>query len=345
MESTHQPDASRIMQVGLGFWASKTLLAATKLGVFTLLGERARTADEIKNELHLNPNGLYVRDFLDALTSLDFLERRGNGTEATYANTPDTHAFLNKHQPHYIGGFLEMANDREYKFWGDLEEGLVTGQPQNEIKTTGKSSFEAIYESPERLAQFADAMSSIQKGGFAAFTEKFNFSPYRTLADAGGCAGLLSAMVAARHPHMRCTTMDLPQLEPFAKDTASQLGVADRVTVQNGDFFTEPLPHADVITMGNILHSFDLESKKMLIRKAYDALSDNGCLVVIEQIMDNERRHNTSALLMSLNMLIESDGGFNYTEADYTQWVTEAGFRKTEFIHLAGPVSAAIARK
>ncbi|SDJ92439.1 Ubiquinone/menaquinone biosynthesis C-methylase UbiE [Catalinimonas alkaloidigena] len=334
-----------IIQVGLSFWSSKTLLAATKLGLFTHLSEKPLTAEQIKQKLGLNQKGLYVRDFLDALYSMGFLERTGSGESVLYQNTPDTAAFLDKNQPAYLGGFLEMANDREYKFWGDLEEGLKTGNPQNEIKYTGKESFEAIYDNPISLAQFTEAMSGIQKLSFMAFANSFDFSGYKTLVDAGGSAGLLSALVAQQHPHMHCTTFDLPQLEPFAKATAETYGVADRVTVLNGDFFNEPFPTADVVTMGNILHSFDLEKKKMLLQKAYEALPANGCLVIIEMILDNERRENTFGLLMSLNMLIESDGGFNYTQNEFRQWVSEAGFTSVKFIPLGGPVSAAVAYK
>lgn len=341
--SNHQPDATAIMQVALGFWPSKTLLAAVKLNLFTLLGEESLTASQIQRGLALH--GKYLYDFLDTLTSLGFLERKGIGQSALYANTEETAFFLDKNKPAYIGGFLEMANDREYRFWADLEEGLKTGKPQNEIKTTGKESFQAIYEDPKRLKQFTEAMSGIQKGSFMAFANKFDFSSYRTLLDVGGSGGLLSALVASKHPHMYCTTYDLPQLEALALQTIDAMGVSSKVSIQSGNFFTESFPEAQVITMGNILHSFDLEAKQMLIGKAYEALPKNGCLVVIEMIMDNERRSNTMALLMSLNMLIESDGGFNYTESEFVNWVRKAGFQETKFIHLAGPVSAAIAYK
>ncbi|WPP50173.1 methyltransferase [Catalinimonas niigatensis] len=340
-----QVDPFKIIQVGLSFWSSKTLLAATKLGLFTYLSEQPLTAEQVKSKLGLNKEGLYIRDFLDALYSMGFLERIGEGTDAVYHNTPDTEMFLDKKNPAYLGGFLEMANDREYKFWGDLEEGLKTGQPQNEVKYTGKSSFEAIYENPESLSQFTEAMSGIQKLSFMAFAEKFNFSDHCTLLDAGGSAGLLSALVAQKHAHMQCTTFDLPQLEPFAKATAEKLGVADRVKVLNGDFFNESFPKADVVTMGNILHSFDLKAKKMLISKAYEALPAGGCMVIIEMILDNERKENTFGLLMSLNMLIESDGGFNYTQNQFRQWTSEAGFKSVDFIPLGGPISAAVAYK
>jgi hypothetical protein len=324
-------NSNRIMQVGMGFWASKTLLAAVKLNLFTHLSKEPMTAEQVKNKLGLNKKGLYVRDFLDALVSMNFLEREGSGESATYRNSAETGAFLVKDTPGYLGGFLEMANDREYKFWGDLEEGLLTGEPQNEIKYTGKSSFEAIYASPEALRNFAQAMGALQMENFQAFVDRFDFSPYRTLHDFGGSSGIFSALVARKNPHMRCTTFDLPGLVP------------DRVTARGLDFFAEELPGADVISMNNVLNSFDMSLKRMLIEKAARALKEGGVYIAIENFIDNDRRHNTFGLLMSLNMLIESDGGFCHTEAEFADWLKESGFRKVEFLPLNPITSAAIA--
>ncbi|MFF8848270.1 methyltransferase [Streptomyces sp. NPDC015127] len=341
---SRQPNPSALMQTGLGFWASKTLLAATKLELFTFIGDNYRTPEEIRLSLGLHGHALL--DFLDSLTSLGFLERYGTGAQVKYGNTPETAAFLVKGKPAYMGGFFEMANDREYLFWANLEEGLRTGKPQNEIRITGKESFEAIYEDPERLKQFTDAMSSIQLGAFHAFAQRFDFSKRRLMLDVGGSGASLSCIVATHNPHMKCISFDLPAVESLAREKVVMCDVTKQVEVRSGNFFAEPeLPAADVITMGNILHSFDLPGKMSLLRKSYEALPDGGELIVIELIMDNDRRANTFALLMSLNMLIESDGGFNFTQADFEGWAEEVGFRSIRFEPLEGPVSAAIAMK
>jgi cyclopropane fatty-acyl-phospholipid synthase-like methyltransferase len=336
-------DASRIMQVGLGFWASKTLLAATKLGLFTHLGQNnALTAEQVRQRLGLHGYGL--RDFLDSLLSMGFLEREGSGTTATYRNTPETAYFLDKTQPNYLGSFLEMANDREYLFWADLEEGLRTGKPQNEIKATGMESFAAIYQ--KSLREFAEAMTGLQLGSFKSFVSTFDFSPYHTMLDLGGSAGALSVLAAEANPHLRCVSYDMPAVEPIAKETIEKHALSDRVTAKSGNFFTDPFPTADLITMNNILSSFNLESKKLLLQRSYETLPPGGVLCAIELVMDNERRYNTLALLMSLNMVIESDGGFNYTMEDFEGWATEVGFSRTELMPLEGvPTSVAIAYK
>jgi ubiquinone/menaquinone biosynthesis C-methylase UbiE len=340
-----QDDASpdHILQIGLGFWASKTLLSAVELAVFSRLSEGQKSGPELQAALGLHPRATY--DFLDTLVALELLERHGSGESGMYANTPATALFLVKTSPQYIGGILEMANARLYRFWADLTPALKTGQPQNEIKETGKSMFESLYADSVRLEQFMDAMSGISLGNFMAFAEKFDFSGYNTLADIGGATGQLSSIVAARHAHMRCRTCDLAAVLPIAERRVREQNLDGRVTAETIDFFADEFPSSDIITMGMILHDWNLADKKMLIAKAYRALPDGGALVAIENIIDDDRRQNAFGLMMSLNMLIEFGEAFDFTGAEFTEWCKEAGFSRCEIIPLAGPASAAIAYK
>jgi SAM-dependent methyltransferase len=337
------PDPSAIMQVGLGFWSSKALLTAVELRLFTLLGSGPLTGGQITEALELRSRAVF--DFLDGLVALGFLDRDGSGPAASYANTPDTAVFLDADSPAYIGGMLEMANARLYGFWDGLTEALRTGQPQNEVKHTGRSMFEELYADPQRLEQFMRAMSGISHGNFATLAETFDFSPYETVCDVGGATGQLSIILAERHPQLRCTSFDLPVVEPIAQGTIDAAGLADRVTAVGGDFFAEPLPSADVITMGMILHDWNLEGKQRLIQAAYEALAPGGALIAIENIIDDDRRENAFGLMMSLNMLIEFGDAFDFTGADFRTWCEAAGFRRVEILPLAGPASAAIAYK
>jgi hypothetical protein len=336
-------DPSHIMQVGMGFFASKTLLSAVELELFTELARQPMTGREIAAALQLNPRA--IPDFLDALVALKYLEREGDGPDACYANTAESAFFLDRNSPGYIGGILEMANARLYRFWADLTEALKTGEPQNETKHSGEPMFAKLYADPARLEQFLSAMSGISAGNFKAFAGKFDFSRYATLCDVGGATGQLSCMVAAANPHMRCTNFDLPEVVSIAARKIQQAGLADRVTAVGGDFFADPLPKADVITMGMILHDWNLEKKRVLVRKAYDALPPGGAFVVIEALIDDARRENAFGLMMSLNMLIEFGDAFDYSGADFVGWCREVGFRDFKIIPLAGPSSAAVAYK
>jgi 2-polyprenyl-3-methyl-5-hydroxy-6-metoxy-1,4-benzoquinol methylase len=331
------------MEVGMAFWPAKVLLSAVELGLFTEIGANAKTGRELQDSL-----GLHARsnpDFFDTLVALHFLERDGDGPEARYRNTVETALFLDRSNPHFIGGFLEMANARLYPFWGDLTDALRTGSPQNEVKHSGASMFAELYSKPERLEQFMDAMSGISAGNFQAFADKFDFSRYHTVCDVGGATGQLSMFVARKHPHLRCTSADLPAATAIAERKIATAGLADRISARPLDFFAEPLPKADVITMGMILHDWNLEKKMHLIRAAYDALPPGGAFVVIENLIDDARRENAFGLMMSLNMLIEFGDAFDFTFADFSRWCREVGFSRTEVIPLAGPASAGVAYK
>lgn len=336
-------DPSYIMQVGMGFFASKTLLSAVELGLFTKLAQQPMTGDEIAAALQLNPRA--VPDFPDALVALKFLYREGDSPEARYSNTPECALFLDRNSPGYIGGILEMANARLYRFWADLTDGLKTGMPQNETKHSGEPMFTKLYADPARLEQFMNAMSGVSAGNFNEFASKFDFSKFNTLCDVGGATGQLSCMVAAANPHIRCTSFDLPKVVPIATRKIHQAGLTDRVTAVAGDFFADPLPKADVITMARILHDWNLEKKKALIRKVYDALPPGGAFVVIEALIDDARRENAFGLMMSLNMLIEFGDAFDYSGSDFAGWCREVGFRDFKIIPLGGPSSAAVAYK
>ena len=336
-------DPGRIAQIGLGFWPSKTLLSAVELGLFTVLGKGSMSGEEIQDRLGLHPRAVF--DFLDALVALDLLARDGEGPAARYRNTTDTAHFLDRTSPAYIGGILEMANGRLFRFWGDLTEALKTGKPQNEMKNGGTSVFEELYRDPARLEQFMGAMTGISLPNFEAFARGFDFSRYRTVTDIGGATGQLSIIIARHHPHLAFTTCDLPPVVPIARKTIAAAGLSDRIAAAPLDFFAEPLPRADVITMGMILHDWNLEKKMHLIRAAHAALPEGGALVAIENIIDDERRKNVFGLMMSLNMLIEFGDAFDFTGRDFAGWCREVGFRRTEVIPLRGPASAAVAYK
>ncbi len=337
MNDTVNPE--QILQVGLGFWASRTLLSAVELGLFTELAKRPGSAEDLQTRLGLHPRS--ARDFFDALVALGFLQR-SNGV---YQNTPATGLFLDKAKPSYLGGILEMASARLYRFWDGLTDGLRTGRPQNEAKAGGDSMFAMLYADPARLKEFLKAMTGVSHGSNMAIARKFPWNRYKTFVDAGAAQGDLAVQIARAHPHLTGVGFDLPVVGPIFEDYAKTQGVGDRVTFKAGDFFADPLPKADVVMMGHVLHDWDLNQKKQLIRKAYDAIPSGGAFIVYEAIIDDDRSRNAFGLLMSLNMLIETEGGFDYCGADCVGWMKAAGFKDTYVEHLIGPDSMVVGIK
>jgi len=328
-----------ILQVGTGFWASKTLLSAVEMEVFTELAKRPGPLEDVTGRLGLHPRS--ARDFLDALVALGFLER----SDGVYHNTPATELFLDKRKSSYIGGILEMANHRLFRFWAGLTEGLRTGRPQNEVKGGDQPFFEALYADPARLKEFSKAMTGVSRGANLAIAQKFPWQGHKTFVDVGSAQGDLAVQVALAHRHLQGIGFDLPEIGPIFREYVAQQELEHRVKFASGDFFADPLPKADVVMMGHILHDWDLDQKKQLIRKAYDALPEGGTLIVYDSIIDDDRSRNIFGLLMSLNMLIETYGGFDYTGADCEGWMRECGFRKSYVEHLVGPDSMVVGVK
>jgi hypothetical protein len=320
-----------IFQVGMGFWSAKILLSAVEMELFTDLAKGPQSLDSIRDRHRLHPRS--ARDFLDALVALGFLLR----ASGEYSNTPATDAFLDKHKPSYIGGMLEMANQRLYGHWNHLTEALRTGLPQNEARSGELPVFEALYADPSRLKSFLAAMTGVSHGANRAIASKFPWTGYKTFADAGAAQGDLATQIALANPHLLGIGFDLPEVAPIFEEYVEKNGVAGRVHFVAGSFFEQPLPQADVILMGHILHDWGIDDKRVLIRKAYDAVPDGGALIVYEALIDDDRSKNAFGLMMSLNMLIETTAGFDYTGADCQGWMKEAGFRKTRVEHLVGP--------
>jgi len=328
------------MQIGLGFWPSKVLLSAVEMGVFTELASGPQDFSKLAGRLGLHARS--ARDYLDALVAMGFLHR----VDGTYSNTRETDLFLDRHKPSYIGGILEMANARLFGFWNHLTEALRTGRQQNESKEdSGASPFKALYADPARLKGFLAAMSGISHGANLAIARKVPWTRYKSYADVGTAQGDLAVQIALANPHLEGIGFDLAEVGPVFEEYAEANGVSDRVRFQPGDFFTEDLPDVDVITMGHILHDWNLDDKKMLIAKAYAALHAGGSLVVYDAIIDDDRSKNVFGLLMSLNMLIETPGGFDYTGADCTGWMKKAGFRDAYVEQLTGPDSMVVGLK
>jgi SAM-dependent methyltransferase len=331
----------KILQLGSAFWGSKTLLSAIELGLFTILAERGpQSLAALRAEVGLHERS--ARDFLDALVALGMLQRL---TDGRYANTTETEQYLDRRKPSYVGGILEMMNGRLYRFWGNLTEALMTGEPQNETRTGEPDLFAAVYADPARLELFLGAMTGLSLPSARAIATLFPWGEHKTFADIGCAQGGLTAEIARAHRHLTGYGFDLPAVGPVFERYILEHGLHGRLAFYEGDFFKDPLPSVDVLVMGHILHDWSLDEKKMLLAKAYEALPDGGALLVYDAMIDDERRSNAFGLLMSLNMLIETPAGFDYTGADCRGWMQEAGFRDVRVQPLQGPYSMAVGWK
>jgi SAM-dependent methyltransferase len=327
-----------ILQLGTAFQASKTLLSAVSLGVFTELALGKQPAAELAERLGLHGRG--ARDFFDALVALGMLQRH----DGVYGNTPETDLYLDNAKPTYIGGLLEMCDRRLYGHWERLTDALVTGRPQNEA-SGGGDHFAAIYADPARLEMFLRAMTGVSRALGRAIGEAFDWSARRSFVDAGCAQGGFPVEIARMQPHLTGIGFDLPLVGPIFDAFVRENGLSDRLRFQGGDVFHDKLPGADVVVMGHMLHGWDLAGKMRLLQAAHEALPAGGAVLIYDAMIDDERRHNVGGLMMSLNMLIETWGGYDYAGADCLGWMKDAGFRDCRVVTLPGNHGMAIGTK
>ena len=328
-----------IMQTAMGFWASKTLMSAVELGIFDKLANGSLDATALRVRVGVHERS--ARDFFDALVALRLLQRDKAGL---YSNSREAARFLDRASPNYIGGIIEMFNARLYGFWGSLTEALRTGEPQNEAKSGG-DLFANLYADPVQLEGFLRGMTGITSPVADALVKAFPWKVVRSVVDVGSAQGCVPVRLALAHPHLTASGFDLPEVGPIFSRYVGAHEVAERVPFIAGDFFQDSLPAADVMIMGMILHDWDLATKKMLLRKAHASLPRGGSLIVCEMLIDDARQVHLPGLLMSLNMLIETRGGFDFSGADCISWMREAGFSDARVSPLVGAYSAVIATK
>ncbi|GAA3882137.1 methyltransferase [Saccharothrix violaceirubra] len=323
-----------LLELGTGFWASKTLLSAVELGLFTVLGTGPATEEQVREKLGLHPRS--TRDFLDALVALGVLEREGD----LYANTPATALYLDENQDGYLGGWMRQASSRLFLAWSGLTESLRTGRPT--IGSDSQDYFRRLYENLDHRRAFISAMDAITNHIGPELAGKLDWSRHRDILDVGGARGNLSAYLLREHANLRCTVFDMPELRPLFDEHMAARDLTDRTDFVTGDFFAEPLPKADVLVFGHILHDWDVEQRRALLAKAFDAVRPGGMVVVYDRMIDDERRSNAVGLLGCLNLLLVTPGGSEYAVADCRRWVESAGFARTEAYPLVDGLETAV---
>jgi predicted nicotinamide N-methyase len=321
-----------IFDIAYAFRKSKALLSAVELGVFTALGDGPLDGATLMARVGVHPRG--GRDFLDALVALDFLDRDEGGR---YANRPDCALYLDQRKSSYVGGSLELLNSHLYVDWFQLTQALRTGHGGSALADGG---YAGLYADRASFDTFLQGMSGSSLMPARSLAERFPWHRHETVIDVGTAQGCMPVELARGHAHLRGGGFDLPQVEPAFTNYVRRNGLSDRLRFYPGDFLRDDLPKADVLVMGRILHNWDLATKKLLLRKAAQALPDGGALIVYDNIIDDERRHRPHSLLASLNMLIETAAGFEYTDSECGAWMRESGFRDIRIERL-DPISTA----
>jgi hypothetical protein len=320
-----------LMQLSTGFWAFKTLAAAHELDLFTRLSDTAGvTSEELAQDLGIHPRPAEM--LLTGCAALGLLEKEGG----RYRNSPLAEEFLVRGKPYYFGGFVRMLDQRLYPGWGRLTEAIRTNRPTTWDPDRQRSLFEG--EDPAMLALFWEAMHSISTFTARALAEAVDFGRFQRLLDVGGGSGAYDIELCRRYPHLGATVYDLPLVTGIAAGKIAEAGLGGRIATVAGDFFADaafPAEH-DVILLSMILHDWSETKNREILRKCHAALPHGGTVIVSELLVNDEKTGPVPAALMSLNMLIETEGR-NYTPAEYRAWLEEAGFRDVRTVWFEAP--------
>ncbi|MEU8774266.1 methyltransferase [Streptomyces sp. NPDC048606] len=328
--------AQPVLDLIWAHWKTKTMLSALELGVFPALRTGPLAADALAEA-----TGVHTRvapDFFDALVALGLLERE----DGRYANSPASAAYLDPaREEAYLG---EGVMARNAGTADDLTAVLRTGTALGGART-GRDFYASLHRDATAVRAFQRDMTALSLDSAQAIAEAFPWREYRSLADIGTAEGALPTRVLLRHPHLTATGFDLPQARDGFRAYTEAHGLTDRQTFREGNFFEDDLPRADVLVLGHVLHNWGLPEKRLLLRKAHDALPPGGAVIVYETLIDDARRDNAVGLILSLIMHMEVPEGFDYTGADCAGWLREAGFTDVRVEHLAGPESMVVGVK
>jgi hypothetical protein len=327
-----------ILEIGFGFRKSRALLSAVELGVFTALGDGPLGENALAHRIGIHARS--ARDFFDTLVTLGLLERDESDR---YANTAACAFYLDARRPAYLGGLFDYLNERMYPAWGKLTSALRTGKPQAGPSAAG--GFSSFYSDDSVAETFLKGMTGASLLVGTSLAAEFPWDDYGTFVDIGAAQGCVPSEIACAHPHLRGIGFDLPAVERAFTDYVRERGLEERITFHAGDFFKDSLPEADVLIMGRILHNWGVSIRKVLIGKAHAALPPGGALIVHDTLIDDTRRERPHCMLSSLNMLIQTSGGSEYTAQECIGWMHEAGFAQTRIVPLAAMQTAVIGIK
>jgi hypothetical protein len=333
-------DPQKVLEMGMAFWSSRVVLTAVEFGVFTELASGPLSAEGLIERFGWHPRA--AGSFLDALVGLGLLRRDRAGL---YSNSRQAGLFLDRAKPSYIGGLMELSSRRLYDLWSGLGDLLRTGRPEAQEERGSNEFFTELYRDPDELREFLSGMTGITTGEATLIAARFPWRRYRTFVDVGAAQGALPVRVALTHPHLTGASYDLPAVGPIFEEYVASFGLSERLRFLPGDMHEGPLPEADVICFGHVLHGYGEPKRRELIAKAYAALPPGGALLVYDAMIDAGRRENCMGLLSSLNIMLETREGFEATTEQCVGWLRGAGFVGVTTRHVIGPTSMVFGRK
>ena len=333
------PDAQLVLSLMDGFRASKAVFTAVSLGVFDQLHQSPATCDELAHNLNCNADAL--ERILGVCTGLNLLQR----DRERYHNLPAATRFLRIESPETLSGYILYSDRVSFRLWRHLEDAVREGSHrwQQEFGFT-EGIFDHLFATEKDKQTFLAGMNGHGLLSSPAAVAAFDLGRFRQMVDLGGATGHLVIAACRRYPALRAKVFDLPTVIPITSSYVEQAGLQERIGIQSGDFFTDPLPAADLYSIGRILHDWSEDKVRFLLQKICGHLPSGGGLLICERLLNEERDGPVSAYLQSLNMLLCTEGK-ERSPSEYESLTRSAGFSSFEFRRTGQPVDVMLAVK
>jgi acetylserotonin O-methyltransferase len=316
------------------FRRSKTMFTAVSLGIFDQLHDRACTAAEVAAALAADTGA--VERLLDGCAGLGLLVKDGS----EYRNSAAAGTYLRRGSPHTLSGYVLYSDRALYRLWGSLEDAVREGTHRWGAVFGGKDAlFANFFATDDAKREFLAGMHGVGLLSSQSIVASFDLSRFRRLVDLGGGTGHLAVAAVDRYPHLRAAVFDLPEVGAITRGY-----VADRAEVLAGDFFTDPLPEADLYVLGRILHDWPADKITLLLENIFNSLLSGGAVLIAEKLLYEDKSGPLPALLQSLNMLVCTKGR-ERTLSEYQELLYSAGFTHVEGRRTGTPLDAILAVK
>lgn len=326
------PPAQTIRHLEAAVYPLFALYAAIQLDVFTPLATRPMSSDELAAALGVDATKLGM--LLYVLVQAGFLTVE----DGLFANGDEAAHYLVRGTPTYLRGLHSMWTS------GTFAEMLVTA---DSIRTgIAQAKIEYTEEHRAALEAFLRGRNAMLRTSGGVFASRYDLSACRTLIDVGGGAGGFSIALAEAYPHLRIMLADLPHVTKIAQQVVGEAGVGDRIETRGVDVLMESPPGAfDAAVLCAFLQIFPVEEIRIALRHVAAAIHPGGRVYILGQMLDDSRLSPPSAVNGNLVFLNAYDGGQAYTEGEYRQWLSEAGFTNIRRDAPLGQLTICIAEK
>ena len=318
------PEPKPVLDLIEAFRHSKTMFTAESLGIFDRLHERSASAAELAVELDLDAGAL--ERLLDGCAALGLLAKE-NGA---YRNQPVADVYLYSGSPDTLSGYVRYSDEALFRMWANLADAVREGAPRwKQTFGIDGAIFGGFYRTEGAMRNFLRGMHGFGTITSPAVVDAFDLSRFRRMVDLGGGTGHLAIAACRRYPDLTAVVFDLPKVTAIARENIASGGLAGRVATQDGDFFGDRLPEADLYAAGRILHDWSDEKAGLLLRAVFERLPSGGGLLIAEKLLNEDGVGPLAANMQSLNMLVVTEGR-ERTFGQFEHLLRAAGFSGVE---------------